>query len=154
MAKKELKRTPVSDWRQDGELVELPSGKVAELRRPNLLAMLRDGGDDVPNFLKAYVARKLTSKNGTGDDENPMQNIKDPMDAVDTLIFLAKSVFVYPRLVDGEPQADDEVRVSDMDVNDLSYASAYALGDPEAIQRLKRFRDEKEGDVEPVPAGE
>ena len=150
MAKKELKRTPVGDWRQATELVELPSGKVAELRRPNLLAMLREGGDDVPNFLKVFVARKL---NNAGGDENPMQNIEDPMDAVNTLFFLAKSVFVYPVLVDGEPQGEDEVYVGDMALEDLSYASGYAIGEPEVREQLKRFRREAESDVEPVPAG-
>lgn len=148
--KKNLTLTPASDWGVFSEIVELPSGKVAEFKRLNVLMMLERGGDDIPNFLKAYVARSIR---GEANSKNPMDAIEDPTEAVKMITFLARQVFLFPKLVNGKPQADDEVTIDLVDAGDLSFAAAYGLGDPEVIKQLETFRNEAASNVEPVPTG-
>lgn len=150
MTQKELKLTPASSWGDNTELVELPSGKVAKLRRLNVLMMLERGGDDVPNFLKVYMLRKIK---GQKVSNNPMDGVEDAREAVRMIAFLAKQVFAYPRLVD-VVQADDEVCIDAISEVDLSFAAAYALGDRSVVNQLESFRAEAQSDVEPVYAGE
>lgn len=145
---KQLKRTPASQWGQNTELVELPSGKVAEFKRLNILTMIRRGGDDIPNFLKVYIAQSLQGQTV----DNPMKDIKDPSEGVEAILFLAKRVFVYPKLVDGECSSDDEVCIDDVSTDDLSTAAGYGLGNAGVVQQLEDFRKDAEADVESLPA--
>jgi hypothetical protein len=145
--KPDLKLTSIEEWGDNTEIVELPSGKVAKLRRLNVLAML-ELGDDVPNFLKAYVGRSLRGEAG-----NPMTEAEDPTEAVAMITFLARQTFVYPELVTGEPQTDTQINISVVSEMDLTFAAGYGLGDRGVVQQLERFRNSSASDVELVPAG-
>jgi hypothetical protein len=143
--------TPASEWRNKAELVKMPSGRVAKLRRANLLTMIRDG-ENVPNFLATKVTERLSGRkpaNAAAPDSLEMAR-----SAVDSVFFIAKAVFVYPRLVDGEPQADDEVCIADVPESDLAFAASYATGDAAVIDAVATFRRQAQADVESVQPGE
>lgn len=147
----DLKLTPASEWRTNAELVQMPSGRVAKLRRANLLTMIRDG-ENVPNFLAAKVTERLSGrKPANAAAPDPMEMARS---AVDSVFFIAKAVFVYPRLVDGEPIADDEVSISSISEEDLAFAATYATGDAAVINAAATFRREAKADVESVQSGE
>lgn len=148
---KELKLTPAKSWRKT-ELVELPSGNVAELQRMNVLTMVHRGGDDAPNFLKNQVAASLQQNGSKKTAENITFELKDPMEAVATIHFFAKAAFVTPRLVDAPTDADNEVYIGHLSEEDLTFAMAYALGDRVSVDALSEFRRQAEANVEPVPA--
>lgn len=147
---KDLKLTPASQWRKT-ELVELPSGNVAELQRMNVLAMIQRGGVDTPNFLKDQVAASLRQNGAKKTAQNMQFELSDVTEAVETIIFFAKHAFVKPRLVDREDDlGDDEVFVGHVGEQDLMYAMSYALGDSASLTALKEFRQESDSDVESV----
>lgn len=145
---KELQVTPASQWTRPTELVELPSGKVARFRRVNFMTMIRRG-EDAPNFLKAYVAKSLrgeTDKKGFSLDD------MDTTEAVEFILFMAKAVFVEPRVVEGEPQNEGEISIDDVDPADINTAAAYGLGRMEDVAAMERFHHAASAHVEPVPA--
>lgn len=148
---KKLERTPASTWRQKTETVQLPSGNVAELRRLNLISMMKKKGD-VPNFLIRKISEGFLGKpipRVLTTDKTPEE---DADAAIDALLWMAKECFVYPKLVDGEPQTDDEVCIDDIGLNDLMFVMDYAIGDISLVQTVERFRDAQNGNVEPIPA--
>ncbi len=151
MGKKQ--RTEASQWRKKTELVELPSGNTAELQRINLVTMIAKY-DNVPNFLMAKVNEQINGKPKLKVMAAP-EAADDPLaakNAIDALLWLARNAFVYPKLVDGEPANDDEVSIDDVSLEDLTFASNYAVGDANMINAADRFRDAANGNVESLPA--
>ena len=148
---KKLQRTAAKEWRQNIELQELPSGNVAELKRLNLVAMIAKH-DDVPNFLLRFVNEKLNGKPRAKvlKQVDPEISAKDGIGA---LLWMAKQCFVYPKLVDGEPQDDDEVCIDDISMEDLMFVMDYAIGDASLVKTVERFRDTQNSNVESLPAG-
>lgn len=146
----ELKLTPASEWRSEAKLVQMPSGRVAKLRRISVMGMIREG-ESVPNFLAAAVNENLSGKKAAKAAPDALETARS---AVDSIFFIAKAVFVYPRLVDGEPQADDEVSITQIEEADLAFAATYATGDAAVIKAAAMFRREAGADVEPVQSGE
>jgi hypothetical protein len=152
---KKLQKTEASQWRKKTELVQLPSGNTAELQHINLVAMIAKH-DNVPNFLLAKVNEQLNGKPKLKLMAVP-EAAADPLaakNAIEALLWLARNAFVYPKLVDGEPANDDEVNIDDIALEDLTFASNYAVGDANMIIAADRFRDAANGNVEPVPASE
>jgi len=147
----ELQLTPASEWRKDVENVQLPSGKVARLKRTNMLSMIRKS-ENVPNFLAARVIESL-SGNKKAKNAAPAQPLS-PKDAIDSVFFLAMAAFDYPRLVEGEPQSDDEVCIDHLSEDDIAYAASYATGDAAAIEAVAAFRHQAKANVESLPAGQ
>jgi hypothetical protein len=111
------------------------------------------GKDDAPNFLKSQVAASLVQKGAQKTAQEPQFELKDPDEAVDMIHFFAKKAFVTPVLVDGQPQADNEVYIGHISEEDLVVAMSYALGDSATITALKDFREQAKADVERLPAG-
>ncbi|MAU11106.1 MAG: hypothetical protein CL607_14900 [Anaerolineaceae bacterium] len=145
---KELQVTPASQWARPTELVELPTGRVARFKRVNFMTMVRRG-EDVPNFLKAYVAKSLrgeTNKEGFSLDD------LDPVEAVEFVIFMTKAVFDEPKVVEGDPQHPGEVSIEDIDPDEMGIAAAYGIGRGEDVQAMETFRQAARANVEPVPA--
>jgi hypothetical protein len=147
----QLKVTPASAWRKELETVEMPSGNIAQLRRLNMLAMIRKG-DNVPNFLATKVMENLQGQRKT--KAAAAADTFSASDAIEAVFWLAKNVFAYPRLVEGEPQADDEVCIDHISEADLAFAATFGTGDAVAINAVAAFRDQAQSNVEPLPAGE
>jgi hypothetical protein len=145
----QLQVTPANQWRRDAEAVQLPSGKVATLRRINMLSMIRKG-ENVPNFLAAKVTASLNGVRKVKAEKEQMS----PKDAIDSVFFLAMQAFVYPRVVEGEAHADDEVSIDHLSEDDIAFAASYATGDAAAIEAVAAFRNPPQAHVEPLPASE
>lgn len=144
-----LQVTPASEWRKDVETVKLPSGKIAKFKRLNMLAMVRKG-DNVPNFLASKVMENLQGQQRK-KQAAAAQDTFSPQDAIEAVFWLATNVFVYPRLVDGEPQAEDEVCIDHISEADLAFAATFGTGDAAAIDAVAAFRNQAEANVESVP---
>jgi hypothetical protein len=152
---KKLERTDASQWRKKTELVQMPSGNVAELQRLNLVAMIGKH-DDVPNFLLMKVHEQLNGKAKLKvlKQDEPVDEALAAKDAINALLWMAKHVFVYPKLVDGDPQNEFEVNIADIALEDLAFVANYAVGDNNLVAAVERFRDAAEVDVELIRAGE
>jgi len=108
--------TPAADW--GAHLYTLPSGKVARLRRPSLLAMIARGS--LPNPVAAKLHRLLTSDDvPTSDEERLAQYAK----TADTLVEIASLAFVEPRLIlDRAPDyGNGEIGPFDLADRDLTW---------------------------------
>lgn len=103
--------TPASAW--GAALYQLPSGRVARLRRPALSALIARG--NLPNPIAAKLHRFLSdaaSERGTSDAEKLDRYRAN----IDVLIEIAALAMVEPRLVlDREPQQEaGEIGALDM----------------------------------------
>lgn len=152
------------DWRQH-EDVELPSGKTATLRKPDVLSLITGGGD-VPDVLTRIVMQGVKGKTFDSKD----LTAGDLPGLADTLNTVARACFVSPRAVpDAEAlaleQSDpdgDWVAVSDIDYMDKLFVFNWAMGGQgEAARRFpggqrragKGVADVQPGEDLPADAG-
>lgn len=137
----ELQATPASDWKKDAEgtLMELPSGKVARLRRRSIFALMKAG--QIPNELRAIVQNFISSPQGARAVAG--ENFEAMFQLIDVV---AKACFVYPKLVDeGENELDDdEVYVSDIEFDDKLYVYLWSAGE---VSSLEAFREEQNSSI-------
>jgi hypothetical protein len=108
--------TPASTWNANG-LYRLPSGNVARLRRPGLLALAGQG--TIPNPISAEVLRRITT-----DEPAPQTDEeRDRIIRTNSKAYLevAALALVEPRLiVDREPDhAASEIGPADLSDDDL-----------------------------------
>lgn len=106
------KPTPGREWRkkrQEGWLEILPSGNVVRLRSISLLDFM--GRGEIPDPLSAAVAEMLSGKS---KDVADFENFKQ---FAGLAAFVCKKAFVEPKIV-GDPQADDEISILDVDFAD------------------------------------
>jgi sulfur carrier protein ThiS len=151
----------VADFKRgvQGELIELPSGKSAEIRRVPLPQLLAEGllGDS----LAAYAQQAVDAGQGMKPDDLK-EMAKDPnkiIEALDAYDRLAAKCFVKPQViyckVDGvvipEAQRDPEALYSDeLDLEDKIFVFQVVAG---GTTDLERFRKEFAASVAGVSAG-
>lgn len=137
--KKTPELTPVSEWKKDvseGAAVELPSGKVAKLRRRSIFALVRSG--QIPNELKAIVQSIISSPAGAkavaGENLEAMFAIID---------IVATACFVYPKLADGgtRPLTADEIDISDVDFDDKLFVYLWSAGEVSSLESFRKEQD-------------
>ena len=139
---KNLKVTPVSDWKKDlseGSALELPSGKVAQLRRRSIFLLMKTG--QIPNELRAIVQNFISSPQGAREIAG--ENFETMFELID---LVAKACFVYPKLVD-EDKAElgtDEIYISDIEFDDKLYVYLWSSGE---VSDLGFFRREQDSTV-------
>lgn len=105
---KELKVTSSTDWRKpaEGFEVELPSGKVAKVRRTlDIIEMMKSG--KVPNVLKGVVAEALNEKDPTKIDLENLDPdmIGDMFTMVDQIVI---GMMIEPRVLPNPERKPDE----------------------------------------------
>lgn len=162
-----FKPTSGASWRKDreeGELIELPSGNLARLRAVSPLALVASG--NIPDMLTPLVAQVLSqgvdatqetidrviagieSENtGAPDVAEAFAGLKRMTSAFDAI---CAAVFVSPRIVE-QPTADDEISADDLDLADKLHAVHIAT---QPLEVLRRFRYEPDADVAAVHDGE
>lgn len=106
----ELTITPVSDWKQ-GEVVQLPSGKVARLRKPDVINLILADGH-IPDAFMPILFGKDAKPGQPADVEMTPELLQDILPTMNTII---KACFVEPRIVD---TPDDTT----LGVNDVAWA--------------------------------
>lgn len=113
--------TPAAGWKRKTEAVQLPSGNVAELKRPNAISLIMED-DNIPDQLTNFVLGRI---NGTPDGTIGVENRK-PVMMLARLV--AQEAFVNPRIVEGEPDYDNgEISISDVDDFDLFAVLEWAV---------------------------
>lgn len=139
----------VADFKQGtaGEILELPSGKSAEIRRVPLTSLLADGllGDS----LGALAQRAVDAGEGMKpqDIKEMSQDPKKIMEALDVFDRIAVRCFVNPPVtyhkVNDEEIPDDErdpeILYSDeLDIQDKVYVFQVIAGGSSDLQRFRR----------------
>ncbi len=126
-------------WREKNqEEVTLPSGNVALLRRPDMMALATE--DDAPNVLAGVVVAAMQGQDMKQLEIKPT-GLKD---LVALLNKIARAAFVSPKIVDN-PQGEDEIALADVSLADKSWILTWAMGTDGAA--AARFPGEPGGGV-------
>lgn len=143
MSKKKV--TTGTQWRkarEQGEVVELPSGKVARLRPLSLLGLIAQGR--IPDPLSALVTEMIAGETKVVANFEMFESFGD-------LLKLACVVaFVEPKIVDN-PEADDEISIQDVDFDDQLFVFNRVQTE---VNLTKPFRGKPSGDVEAVASSD
>jgi hypothetical protein len=132
--------TKGSEWRK-GELVQLPSGKVAMLRSVSLATLVK--ANNVPNPLLQIASAKIfgTQIQLKMDEET----VKSALQLID---LICQAAFLEPKIVD-DPKEENEISLMDVSDEDKEFAYEWAVS---AQKPLESFRPEPEESVENLPA--
>jgi len=131
--------TSATEWRkarEQGEITELPSGKVAALRPLSLLGLVKRGS--IPDPLSQLVTEMIAG------EEKVVVNLELFQSFGELLDLICIVAFVNPKIVDN-PQADDEISVEDLDFDDQLFVFNLVQSE---VNLTKPFRPEPPGDVE------
>lgn len=137
-----MKITSGKEWRKKAnrsEVCQLPSGCVAELKKPDILDLMLDEETGIPDLLMAQMFA------GTGTPAT-----EDVVGSVGRISPLLKQVcisaFVNPRIV-AVAEADDEITIEDVEFQDRMWVLNWVMGDAAG---MIRFPGEQARDIQPV----
>src|SRR3954470_22634967 len=119
---------------QEGEILELSSGMVVKVRRPNESKLIQEG--TIPSRLA------MSSINIQQQKANP-EDVKN-LAALQRLY--ARLTVIAPVVVESEPTGDNEISVDDFDSGELTEIFFYATG---GMDGLNQFRTQRQS----LPAG-
>lgn len=142
---KELRVTDAAEWRESqrvGQLVELPSGKVARLTRPHMLALAKTG--QIPDPLSAQVMEMFSGKKSPAETKDSIS----PEDMLALINITCKIAFVEPKIAD-DP-GPDELSIDDIDFEDRTFVFWWSQG---GAADLASFRKEQERIMEVALGG-
>lgn len=138
---KQLQATPASQWKRTTETRQLPSGKVAELQKPDIAGLVMSAGDgNVPNGLVQTFLDAMTSGKPANGAESARwkptpEDLPSLMRFVDTIIIAA---FANP-VIAAEPDYDaGQIAMSDLATEDKLDVFSWAM--PEEVAAAVRFR--------------
>lgn len=123
-----------SKRQEAGELLELPSGMVVKVRRPNENKLIQNG--HIPAQL-AMSSLNIQMQKATAADLKNMAALQR---------LYARLTVVDPVVVEGEPSSDTEISVDDFNSDELTEVYFYAIG---GLDGLRRFRERGQS----LPAG-
>jgi len=146
--------TPAREWRkprEEGYLIELPSGHLARIGPVDLSRLLVDG--DVPDLLTPLVTQLVFE--GVDEDKleasfSPEQLMDRSGDAMRLINAICHAAFIDPRIVEADP-GEDEILIEDVSLDDRSFVFSIAIY---GAQILRSFRVGQGEDVESVRDGE
>jgi len=127
--------------REEGHLIQLPSGNCARLRAVGLDLMVKLGR--IPDAM-ASVA--LDALEGRGDGTQQLKDLAEGAQMIEFVESVCELAFVSPKIVK-DPQADDEIHINDVDMGDKWFVLGF-LNRP--ARELERFRQKQHRDVAPV----
>lgn len=106
----ELIVSKASDWKQ-GEVVQLPSGKVARLKKPDVINLILANGR-IPDVFMPILFGKDARQGQSADIELTPELLQDMLPMMNTIIQVC---FVEPRIVDNPDE-------NTLGVNDVAWA--------------------------------
>lgn len=139
--KQATQTTPASAWRKVNELITLPSGKVAELKKPNAISMIIEDGS-VPDSLIGIVAGNINGRPQT--TAAPEYNRGDISGILNLAETICRAAFVSPVIVEDGKQPDydaGEISIEDVDENDRIFVMNWAFSGG-AATNAARFRQQ------------
>jgi len=138
--------TPINEWMPQAEEITLPSGKVALLKRPDLVAMI-SGDGEVPDLLSNLILDMTQNNMGQRQeltiDKETLPQIMKSMDVI------AIACFVTPKLWTKDAAEGEYIPVAWVPFNDKATVMAWALGGQ--YQPAKTFPPEPNGHLATVP---
>lgn len=121
----DLKVTSAKEWRrlrEEGAIVQLPTGVSARLRPVSLSELARKGR--IPNTLLSVVSETITRVDGP-QKGNARSNL-EKIEATDELNkIIIESVFLDPKIVD-DPKEDNEISYYDVSEIDKEFVLTWA----------------------------
>lgn len=147
MARKELEVTvgaTLRKAREAGAVVPFPSGNNYRVRIPGAAGMLKRG--NLPNPLLSFALDAFYS--GVTEEKydaflSAQERSEGALDLIASLRAVCQEMFMEPRVVDN-PQADNEIAIDDVPLQDQLWAFRLAFAPSEV---LYPFRDEPQADV-------
>ena len=113
------------EQRETGQVIELPSGIVVRVRKPDISKLITDG--EIPNELLSIALGKESL------DEMTPEGIQKGLQMMNLLVCHS---LVSPKIVEESPQ-DNEILISDLSEED----KGFIVGDAQAeVGKLKPFR--------------
>lgn len=141
--------TPYEDWIPQTEEVTLPSGKVALLRRPELVDIII--GDDIPDVLTNMVMDAVNRKTSQSLEEFELTAENMP-ELLKMFNVIAVACFVDPKVVDGvNAPPPGAILAKWIPFKDRAHVFGWALG--AQFQPAATFPEEQTGDVGIVSPG-
>jgi hypothetical protein len=138
------KVTSARDWRrlrEEGVVVQLPSGFCPRLRPVGIEELVRRGR--IPDELGPLAAETVWM--GQPSAEQVRSASKG---ALDFLNIVVQAAFLEPRVTLEDP-GDDEISIDDVDLGDKQFVFMWVTAPAAA---LRKFRDEQARNVDPVHA--
>ena len=132
--------TPASQWRQ-GEILELPSGNVAEVKRPSAISMMLEDGT-IPDSFIGIVSGNINGQPQASEQQGYSR--EDIKAILDLTVKICRAAFVKPRIVPPNQEADytnDEISIDDVSEADRMFVMNWAFGSEVAANAAK-FRSE------------
>lgn len=123
--------TPAHAWKKQVEMVTLPSGNVAALKKPSVLNMLMTDGD-IP---EAFARQISDSISGNSRNAKPTNEVVVKQNELPQLIQFADRVcvaaFINPCIVqEREPDYDNgEIALDDVNTEDRLFVMAWSMGE-------------------------
>src|SRR3954447_149640 len=115
---------------QEGEILELSSGMVVKVRRPNESKLIQEG--HIPAQL-AMSSINIQQQKATAADIKNLAALQR---------LYARLTVTNPVVVEGEPTGDNEISVDDFDSGELTEIFLYATG---GMDGLNQFRTQRQG---------
>lgn len=152
-APKALRVTSAREWRklrQQGVLVELPSGMVARLRPVGLMDLFRAG--KIPDALTGIVAELVS--NGTFAPEKSEMTGELITVVADLYDIVCRAAFISPAIVPAPQEDHDEIELEDVSQADRQFVLAWASAPTNELRDFRQEAGSQSATVEPVGTGE
>jgi len=153
MARRKTKKvTSAKVWRtprNQGEVIELPSGKVARIRSVALDSLIAQG--EIPDLLSPLASQTLWREMTFEDIAEDGKLAKGYIELINAVL---PAAFLEPKIVapeDLDEESDDEITLADLAWVDKTHVFQLVLLPTEA---LESFRKEQERDVESLSDSE
>jgi hypothetical protein len=143
--------TPAISWGKPQEIVQLPSGRAARLKEPDLLDMLAQDGDVRQMFLGFMVAIEKQGPAPTTEagKEMSMEAVINMMgDFGPFLNLLVRASFVEPQVAERADYARGVIALGDIGLDDKLFVLTRAMA---AFQTLKSIVPQPKGAVGAPP---
>lgn len=140
--------TPLNEWVPQPEEVTLPSGKIAKLKRPDLVDLIAGDGE-IPDLLSNLVISMTSGAGKTTElsmDKLDRQQLKELLKSLNVI---AIACFVEPKLCEGDTPLGDAIPVAWVKFEDKAHVMAWALGG--RYEAAKSFPAQQNGHVAAIP---
>lgn len=134
-------------WKQEGYLLEFPSGVSAYVRPVSLDLLM--SSYFVPNELIPHVEEMMRSSSASKEGKN-VDTVELSRNNIKFSAAVAYASFISPRVV-AEPQEDDEISPEDISTEDLQFLVRW-ISYP--ASELRKFSQDQSAGLEPVPPWE
>lgn len=139
----QLTVTPASAWKRKTEVVQLPSGAVAELKKPSVISLALRGGR-LPESLSAIV---FDSLNGRKRQDTENWKPENPGEIADLMDVICTGAFVNPAIVEQPDYEAGQISIEDVQEEDKLWVLNWAGVGGGELPSARRSPDEQTGSI-------